>query len=359
MNETDFWNLAGRAGRLGKEFQGNVVCIDPRRADVWKTPPPTARSTYPITPASDTVFGTVGEFLAYLRSDTPSHIAEKHPEYDQLLTYLLSQFSDSDGLIRATACAGLTADRRIELEAAIRTVRDALTIPIDIVNRNPGISPFAMQRLLQSFERHTGAVEELIPVVPESQDAVEVYLKVFRRINEQVLPVFGSEKRAFALALLIVDWMRGHPLARIIASRIRYLTRKARKYDLAAVIRDVMQEVEQIARFIAPKYLSCYIDVLRHHLNKSNREAIATSLPDVNLWLEFGASQRTQLSLMGLGLSRTTAIAVSDYIVEDSLSEEEAMEKLRRLKIDSLGLPLAIVREIKLLIGESAVLPAS
>lgn len=27
MTEMDFWNLAGRAGRQGKEFQGNVVCV--------------------------------------------------------------------------------------------------------------------------------------------------------------------------------------------------------------------------------------------------------------------------------------------------------------------------------------------
>lgn len=29
LKDADFWNLAGRAGRLGKEFQGNIVCIEP------------------------------------------------------------------------------------------------------------------------------------------------------------------------------------------------------------------------------------------------------------------------------------------------------------------------------------------
>jgi superfamily II helicase len=29
MEAHDFWNLAGRAGRWGDEFQGNIICIDP------------------------------------------------------------------------------------------------------------------------------------------------------------------------------------------------------------------------------------------------------------------------------------------------------------------------------------------
>src|SRR5690606_17490727 len=33
MTMPDFWNLAGRAGRLGFEFQGNVICIEPTE---WK-----------------------------------------------------------------------------------------------------------------------------------------------------------------------------------------------------------------------------------------------------------------------------------------------------------------------------------
>ncbi|WP_244486618.1 helicase-related protein [Aureimonas sp. Leaf324] len=35
MEPHDFWNLAGRAGRWGDEFQGNIICIDPRNGDAW------------------------------------------------------------------------------------------------------------------------------------------------------------------------------------------------------------------------------------------------------------------------------------------------------------------------------------
>ena len=35
MEPHDFWNLAGRAGRWGDEFQGNIICIDPEDTQAW------------------------------------------------------------------------------------------------------------------------------------------------------------------------------------------------------------------------------------------------------------------------------------------------------------------------------------
>ncbi|QVK02885.1 DEAD/DEAH box helicase [Mycoplasma mycoides] len=36
FNEIDFWNLAGRAGRLGMEFSGNIFCVRLSNSDAWK-----------------------------------------------------------------------------------------------------------------------------------------------------------------------------------------------------------------------------------------------------------------------------------------------------------------------------------
>lgn len=110
---------------------------------------------------------------------------------------------------------------------------------------------------------------------------------------------------------------------------------------------------KQVARFLAPRYLSCYIDILRQNLVNVERGDLVDQVPDVNVWLEFGASQQTQLSMMGLGLSRTTAIALSEFIVDDKLTEAEVLLRISALSVESLGLPLAIQREVKALIGDS------
>ncbi len=353
MNETDFWNLAGRAGRLGKEFQGNVICVDPRNSAVWKNPPPTKRATYPIKPATDEVFDDFDVLLNYIGDSVSVDVGDRKAEFDQLVSYLITQYTESDGLSHSPACAALTAEQQVLLQQSIKEVVESLTVPLEIVHRNPGINPFAMQRLLKYFQQRTKPIEELLPVLPESDDAVQIFNNIFGRINSHLAPVFSPSQRTYALAILVVNWMRGFPLSRLIGSLIAWHEEKKREYELAKVIRDVMQDVEQVARFFAPRYLSCYIDILRHHLLSVDRADLVDQVPDVNIWLEFGASQRTQLSMMGLGLSRTTAIALSEFIVDDNLSESEVLARISALSVESLGLPLAIQREIKALVGKS------
>ncbi len=353
MNETDFWNLAGRAGRLGKEFQGNVICVDPRNSTVWKNPPPTKRATYPIKLATDEVFEDFDVLLKYIGSSVSVDVGDRRAEFDQLVSYLITQYTDSEGLTHCPACAALTAEQKVQLQQSIKEVVQSLTVPLEIVRRNPGISPFAMQKLLKYFQERTKPIEELLPVLPESDDAVQVFNNIFGRINSHLAPVFSPPQRTYSLAILVVNWMRGFPLNRLISSLISWNEQKKREYELAKVIRDVMQDVEQVARFLAPRYLSCYIDILRHHLVDIERMDLVDQVPDVNVWLEFGASQQTQLSMMGLGLSRTTAIALSEFIVDDNLTEAEVFQRIAALTIESIGLPLAIQREVKTLLGES------
>ena len=50
LNESDFWNLAGRAGRLGKEFSGNIFCIEPQ---LWTIKPNPDKKKQSITKALD------------------------------------------------------------------------------------------------------------------------------------------------------------------------------------------------------------------------------------------------------------------------------------------------------------------
>ena len=62
MEAHDFWNLAGRAGRWGDEFQGNIICIDPQNATAWPCGVP-ERARYPIKRESDAVI-ELGDSLA-------------------------------------------------------------------------------------------------------------------------------------------------------------------------------------------------------------------------------------------------------------------------------------------------------
>jgi hypothetical protein len=194
------------------------------------------------------------------------------------------------------------------------------------------------------------------PVLPESDDAVDRYLAIFRFINDHLRADWATSgdagaKRLFQLAILSVDWMRGKPLARLISARERINDRRAAagqpSKKLHAIIIEVMTDVEEYARFKIPKYLRAFLDLLYLHSRDAGLSDVIRHLPDLELWLELGVSVRTQLSLMELGLSRTSAIEVFELMMNDEMDRGAALSWLRAANLPVLNLPELVKREIE------------
>lgn len=357
MTSSDFWNLAGRAGRWGKEFQGNVVCVDARQKDVWKLGAPTGRTKYRISRTSDEVLNQSVALLSFIDNRSPRDDAAKHPNLEYVFSYLVSSYLRNGSIAQTIWARRFPAELVSTLDVKIVEIVERLRTPPEVVLRNPGISPIAMDDLLEYFhdrtENRNEPVEGLIPVPPESNDAVNEYAKVLHRMNRYFGKEFGwGDKRVRQLALLIVDWMKGFPLARIISSREQFYKNRGDSTPTAKLIRDTMADVEGVARFKAPKYLACYVDLLRVYLARTGRDDLLERLLELNILLEFGVSQTTQLSLMGLGLSRSTAISISEIITDDSLNEAECIQWLEENNWMTEDMPEIIKCEISNLISK-------
>jgi len=350
MNPSDFWNLAGRAGRWGKEFQGNVVCVDAKREDVWKKGAPRGRTKFRISRTSDEVLSESDELLSFIENQTPREEAIKNPNLEYVFSYLVSSYIRNSNIASAIWAQRFPEELIHTLDERITRIAANLKTPQEVVLRNPGISPIAMDSLLSYFDDRTmnqqKSVEELIPIPAESEDAFEGYVQILHRINKYLGSVFGLSSRVRQLALLIVDWMKGYPLARIISSRQKYYRRYDIHKELSALIRDTMKDVEEFARFQAPKYLACYVDLLRVYLERIERKDLVKRLQELNVLLEFGVSQTTQLSLIGLGLSRSSAIAISELIADDSYTESASLQWLRENDWMTQDMPELIKREV-------------
>lgn len=346
MNASDFWNLAGRAGRWGKEFQGNVVCVDARRDNVWKNGAPLNKAKFRITRTSDEVLSQPDKLLMFIKNGTPREEALRHPNLEYVFSYLMSCHILNGTITQAAWTRRYPEDVVRRVNEIVQQCAENLITPVEVVLRNPGISPIAMDGLLNYFEDRTKhrakPIEGLLPVLPESEEAVNEYSKLLYRINKHLADVFGRGNRVRQLALLVVDWMRGYPLARIIASRERHYGSD----DLASLIRNTMKDVEEIARFQAPKFLACYVDLLRVYLDRIKRNDLIDRLFELNILLEFGVSQQTQLSLMGLGLSRSSAIALSELMTDDSLDEGGCLRWLSENNWMTEDMPALIRLEI-------------
>ncbi|MFQ3458146.1 DEAD/DEAH box helicase [Bradyrhizobium sp. UFLA01-814] len=350
MEAHDFWNLAGRAGRWGDEFQGNIICIDPHNTQAWPDGVP-ERARFAIKRESDAVIEQGDSLADYLDRRATTDLAdfEDPNQFEQVASYLLATFL-RQGSIAQSSLAKRHNPATIErLEASLANIATQIAIGPDIAARHPGVSALGMQRLLDAFRNYKGDVENLLPAAVDSQDSYDRFVTIMRRINQYLFPAFTPDKIIPLHALIVVQWLKGFSLSRMIARNIDYHRRTGRSFKLPVLIRSTMEMVEQIARFRAPKYLSAYVDVLNMHLVAIGREDLIDGDVDIGTQLEFGVSSRTLLSLIELGLSRVSAVTLYEKIARDDLSKEDCIAWVRErdTQFEGMDMPAIILREIR------------
>lgn len=349
MEPHDFWNLAGRAGRWGDEFQGNIICINPNDKTAWPNGVP-LRARYPIKRESDAVLELGDQLVEYLsQRDTQSLSELSSDRLEQVGAYLLATYMRLGTITAANLAKRHDEAAIVKLDTALEHLATQIDIDRDLAARHPGVSAMGLQRLLEMFRAYPGDVENLLPAEAASVDSYDRLVTIMGRINDHLYPAFGSEKANRLYALVVVNWLRGLSLATMIRKSIEWHERAHRAYKLSTLIRQTMDLVEQIARFKAPKYLSAYMDVLHIHLRETAREDLIDHDLDIGLQLEFGVSSKTLLSLMELGLSRMSAVALYERIAQDNLSANECRDWFaeRSDRLDALDIPDIIVRELR------------
>ncbi|RKS01460.1 DEAD/DEAH box helicase [Flavobacterium sp. 102] len=333
LDENDFWNLAGRAGRWGKEFSGNIVCINPQD---WRIPPNPNKSKQKIKRAIDEVVAKKEELIEFIKNNSPRDIAESKQDIESAFGYYYIKFLNNE------------LDTHNELERELSKIfeelKKTIIIPDYIIKRNPGISPIAQQTLYDYFNDNIDAIDEFIPVYPEDDNSYEEYVKLVGRIGTTIsnYPEALNNSRA----ILLINWMKGRPLSFLISgSQISYQNRGSDK-KLKTIIREVMENIESFVRFRFARDSGCYIDILRYFLEMNDKKELLDQIPQLNLWLEFGVSQKTHLSLLSLGLTRSTVIELSNYITNTQMSKNECLQWLKEQDFEQFDISTIIVEDI-------------
>lgn len=338
LNQNDFWNLAGRAGRWGKEFSGNIICIEP---NTWDVKPEPNKSKQVIKRAINIIEEGGNELLKFIQDSAPRNEANKRQDLEFAFGYYYIRYIINKEIIPQTSFY-----KEILLE--LKKVAPTIQIPDYIIKRNPGISPLAQQKLFDYFEDNINRIEELIPVYPSDENAFEEYTNLVGRIGKTIseYPHMLHASRA----ILLINWMTGKPLSYLINSSYKSYQSNSKYKNiktLPVVIREVMDDVETFVRFRFVKDSNCYIDILRYFLELRGKHDLLQYIPQLNLWLEFGVSQKTHLSLLSLGLSRNTVIELTKYIINTQMSKSEGLIWLKEQNLTQLELSPIIIEDIK------------
>ena len=350
MEPHDFWNLAGRAGRWGNEFQGNIICIDPNNKTAWPGGVP-QRARYPIERETDAVLGQSGRMASYLqrRKDATVQELEDSEQFEQVGAYLLSTYLRLGSISGAGFAKRHDAAELEEIRISLALMAEGIDISAETAARHSGVSAVGLQGLLNFFRSYEGDIENLLPAPAESEDSYDRFATIMRRINAFVFPAFQPDGFVPLHALIVLEWLRGMSLATIIRRRIKYQEGRGRTYKLSVLIRETMEIVEQTARFKAPKYLAAYLDILKIYLVEIGREDLVDSGLDIGTALEFGVSSRTLLSLLELGLSRMSAVALYEKIARDDLDKDgcDAWVREHDTQFAGMDIPELILREVR------------
>ncbi len=354
MERSDFVNLAGRAGRLTKEFHGNVWCLRPDR---WEIPAFTGDRLHEIRSAFDLILSNDGGDILeafdedYNMSDRSVAVAALGRIFNEYVQKdrSLEVPDDSDSIN--------TASLR-EVVDVLENFRSAAQLPADIFARNSGVHP----RRLEALYAHLSAQSELdsfFPIRPNTKNTNHRLREIFQRVQRFLGGISNNSYKYHAK--IAAGWIHENPLRRIIANELAFREAEAARADppqtvnVRNLIYSVIDTIEREIRFRYVKYIRAYFDVLSQVFRDRNESDKIADLPPFHLYLECGAFRPVSLSLISLGLSRVSALVLSKSIVLPAdASPEECLRRCIQAISNAprLRLPKPVRAEIVALTGQ-------
>jgi len=350
LESTDFWNLSGRAGRLRREFQGNIFLID---YDKWKKKPLEGERDAVIVPAIES---TVRQHEDQLVTVIRDEVTGRASDQSALETVFVRLYSDlKRGQLPSMMTRMGFADDSPELQtlsAALANAETKVTLPSEVVRRSPNISAHKQQRLFgklqEAIDKGEASARALIPKHPRETDAFKSYADILEICHEIILGIDTAKNLHRFHALIAVKWMRGIALPQIVEDQIKRQTKQSTR----TTIRKTLELIETEIRFQAVRLFGCYNTLLVHALDGAGMMELAASIPALPLYLEIGASDKTMISFISLGLSRVTAMKLNELSARKDLDAAGALQWLRTRPLDTLGLSPLLQAEVAAIANE-------
>jgi len=340
FSEIDFNNLAGRAGRLTYDFSGNVVCIRNGKSQWERTTRDLVSGSRSIRATSFLVKPSMrrkkeytdierilkGESLPDSASESRRQLAE---HYASIL--MLHEIDGQQTLLHGHFLEKISGAREL-----LSSKTKSIEVPPDALRRSPGILPQYQERVLKHLRNELSS-----PLIANDKrlDSVDTYLTALKILSDlydwRVTEVSGLdplmpkrankeswEARLKYWAILMRNWVKGHPISQIIARAISYYTHLGeityRDYSksrylitepfdknsprhINILIEKTLTDIENGLRFRIVGYLQNYYDLSEMILGP-NASGI-----NVATLVEYGTTDRKAIELQEVGFSRDVA----------------------------------------------------
>lgn len=355
MTPVEFWNLAGRAGRLGLEQEGFVYVID---YDQWPVKPISAQDRKQhIKPSLTEAINDGSEELIKVMNAPEFPDGEGRNVYVSAFNKLFTDYrlGRLDGTLEKSNIKENSA-LRVRYEKTLARISDQIRLSAEQLKKNPTISVYRQQRLYDEIEKAIieNKIQAMLPVYPMQGDAWPNLDSIINTLHRVLQDKQDNAHRFFAT--LALQWIRGENYPKMIDEYFKYQkkSREARgeKYELKTAIRDLLDEVDDGLRFKYVRFISCYLNLMRHALEAKGMEGTASAIPPLDLYLELGACERTAISLQAIGISRIGANQLIAHAPARDLGVAEVRRWLLSGAWQGATVSRFVAREVREVLGE-------
>ena len=343
LRPIDFWNLAGRAGRLAKELQGNVFCVKHEDAN-WDKASFFKEKDIQLVP---TIYERIDHNLKKIEKIIQEHEISGTDIEQKILKYIaniicIDTLEPKNGYKSPIITALIERNKTKIIELAKSKSAQNET-PYLILSANESIElktqNDAYKKLKDLYAQKRNI---LLPTQINYQNSLETLARLYELYswNDKYL---GNKNSLKYFAMLMNKWVNNSSLSQIISESIDYFhthNRKLRinngdlvdfdkndKMHINALIGNIIDEIEIVLRFQLEKYFNHYHMMIKNILGEDNAGENWAML------LEYGTQNREIIALQNMGLSRYSAQKIFKECRGAFISENGQLKKVDKSKI--------------------------
>jgi superfamily II DNA/RNA helicase len=344
MPRRDFLNLAGRAGRLLKEFHGNIWCVRP---DSWEDQVYKGPELTTICSALDLAMKDGGTIVQQALDQTALKPKIRELGEAVLGQLFLEKSQRGEDFNLDHWKTDENSQSITETERTLNEIR--VSLPLSVLEDNAGIRPDRLQKLYDLFSKQSkDGLKNFLPLNPWTQGYYERMEKTIKLVEVIFRDADNNSYKYYAW--LAGKWIHGTPLGEIISNQVGD---EQDPKKVSNIIRSTLKTLESEIRFRLVKHYLAFCSILKIALEDKGLGKVADSIEPFHVYLECGASSNSLLNMIALGLSRSTAISVdrTTKIGGASMTPEETMRELMKLNLEALPIPGLCKRELRELTG--------
>ncbi|MGD1818805.1 MAG: DEAD/DEAH box helicase [Pleomorphochaeta sp.] len=332
MDSIDFWNLAGRAGRLSKDLSGNIFCVNlfnqrgywqkENKIEILRNKKIEKKEPQLLSNRNDNLYINIANYYENKGYTNSSFSQEQKKLIEMYGNILIFHDSiDSDSILKDKFI-----DSKNQSLSVLKKTRKALKIPSEILANSVDIN-FKNQNTIfinktPSFPRNTTYQDclTLLEILYEQYNWDQTESKGRK-------PMIKNRSQLKYYATVMESWINSKPLKVLIQKSINYFYNNGNpqdiyirqddgierpekfnikdEYHINKVINDVVNTIENILRFKIKNYTSNYQLLLK----AKNQEVKL----DWESFIEYGTTDNRIIEIQDLGFPRNIAIFLKKH----------------------------------------------